>query len=60
MSGFFMLKSIKKREFLKWFGNGLATRHKKNRKELIFKSLQFNLVLRAGLEPARTLLFTGF
>ena len=42
------------------FGNGLATRHKKNRKELKIKSLRFSFVLRAGLEPARTLLFTGF
>ena len=33
---------------------------KKNRKELTIKSLRFNKVLRAGLEPARTLLFTGF
>jgi hypothetical protein len=45
---------------MKWFGTGLETRHKKNRKELIIKSLRFNLVLEAGLEPARALLPTGF
>lgn len=45
---------------LKLSGNSRATLKKKNRNYLIKSVLRFFLVLKAGLEPARALLPTGF
>ncbi len=53
-------KLIKKQKIYKLSGNSRATLKKKNRNYLIKSVLRFFLVLKAGLEPARTLLFTGF
>ena len=42
------------------FGKCLANKNKKNRKQLKINYLRFIKVLKAGLEPARALLPTGF
>jgi len=45
---------------LKLFGKYQQKLKRKNRKLLIYKGLRFCFVLKAGLEPARALLPTGF